>query len=32
LVLVQSSRHAGIIKLKATSKTLKEAEVIIKAE
>jgi beta-galactosidase len=32
LVLVQSTRHSGIIKLKATSETLKEAEVILKAE
>jgi beta-galactosidase len=32
LVLVQTTTHAGIIKLKATSQTLQEAEVVLKAE
>lgn len=32
MVLVQADKQAGIIKLKAASETLKEAEVILKAE
>jgi len=32
LVLIQTTRQAGIIKLKATSETLQEAEFVLKAE